>query len=119
MAAHNCGGRYRLFKRSAAGVETEIGGGPFDDGVEFGTTPAAASWVGNCTDTALVENERLLLKVYITNIGTMADGTSIIQYNGNSAGVDDSYFNLAETVRFKPEKQNFPVFSTPIIQGVR
>src|SRR5262245_11082836 len=36
----NCGARARLFKRTAAGTETEIGGGPWDDGVEFGTSDA-------------------------------------------------------------------------------
>src|SRR5687768_8161768 len=44
-AQANCGGRFRVFKRAANGVETELGGGPFNDGVEFGTSAAEMLWV--------------------------------------------------------------------------
>lgn len=107
----NCGGRCRLFKRTAAGVETELGGGPFNDGVEFGTSPGLFAWVCNVTDTAFAEDDRIVLKVYITNVGTMAAGhTCDLRFN-NSTGV---FLELAETVTFKAEAQNY---SLPIAQA--
>jgi len=103
-ATANDGGRYRVFKRTAAGVETEIGGGPFDDGVEFTkTTPTEMTWAGNVTDQAFAENDRILLKVYITNIGTMGNFTSVLTYDAADAATGDSFFNIAETVTFKAE----------------
>ena len=100
----NCGGRYRVFRRSAAGVETEIGGGPFNDGVEFGTAATEMLWTGNVTDQAFSEDDRILLKLYITNIGTMASGfTCTLTFNAADAATGDSFFNIAETVTFKGE----------------
>lgn len=99
----NCGGRYRVFKRTSAGVETELGGGPFNDGVEFGTSSAAMTWIGNVTDTAFAEDDRILLKVYITNIGTMGSGKNCTLTYDGATGVSDSWLNLAETVTFKAE----------------
>jgi len=103
----NCGGRYRVFKRAADGTETELGGGPFNDGVEFGTSAAEMTWVGNVTDTAFAEDDRILLKVYITNVGTMGNGrTCTITYNGADAATGDSFFNINENVTFKSEAQS-------------
>ena len=102
----NCGGRYRVFKRDTGGTETEIGGGPFDDGVEFGAGPTEMLWSGNVTDTAIAENERLVLVPYITNVGTMASGyTCTLTFNAADAALGDSFFNIAETVAFKAEDQ--------------
>lgn len=70
----NCGGRARLFRREPNGTETELGGGPFDDGVEFTTTSTAYTWTCNFTDTAFNAGDRIMLKLYITNIGTMGGG---------------------------------------------
>jgi hypothetical protein len=103
----NCGGRYRVFKRTAAGSESELGGGPFNDGVEFNTFITAMTWVGNVTDEAFAEDDRILLKVYITNVGTMAAGFNCtLSYNVVSV---DSFLNIAETVVFKPEAAFSPV----------
>lgn len=102
----NCGGRYRVFKRAAGGTETELGGGPFDDGVEFPvTTPIEHLWTGNVTDTAFAEDDRILLKLYITAAGgTMASGhTCTLTFNAPDAATGDSFFNIAETVAFKAE----------------
>jgi len=104
----NCGGRFRVFKYTpgAPATLTEIAGGPFDDGVEFGTAAAEMTWTGNVTDTALAENDRLVLKVYITNVGTMAAGhTCTLTFNAASAATGDSFFQIAETVTFKIEAQ--------------
>jgi hypothetical protein len=71
----NCGGRFRVFKRAA-----------------------------NVTDTAFAENDRILLKLYITNVGTMGSGrTCTLTYNAADASTGDSFFNIAETVAFKTE----------------
>lgn len=103
----NCGGRFRVFKRASGGTETEIGGGPFDDGVEFpfGGTPVEHLWIGNVTDTAFAEDDRILLKVYITAAGgTMASGhTCTLHFNGADGAQGDSFFNIAETVAFKSD----------------
>lgn len=98
--ANNVGGRFRVFKRAADGTETEVGGGPFDDGVEWGTGLAEFTWVGNVTDTAFAVDDRILLKIYLTNIGTMAAGTNQLNYNGADGAQGDSFFNIAETVVF-------------------
>lgn len=102
----NCGGRFRIFKRTAAGVETDIGVA-FDDGVEFpfNGTPIEHLWIGNVTDTAFAEDDRILLKVYITGAGgTMASGhTCTMHFNGPDAAQGDSFLNIAETVAFKSD----------------
>lgn len=105
----NCGGRYRLFIRTAAGVETEIGGGPFDDGVELAVTDAIEHlWTGNPTDQAFAENDRLVVKLYITNIGTMGSGyTCTVTFNAADAATGDSFLNIAETVTFKENSQTY------------
>lgn len=104
MIGANCGGRYRVFKRTAAGVETELGGGPFDDGVEFGTADTEMTWIGNAADTAFAENDRILLKIYVANIGTMGGGfTCTLTVNAADASTGDSFLSIAETVAFKAE----------------
>jgi hypothetical protein len=100
----NCGGRYRVFKRTAAGTVSELGGGPFNDGVEFTTAAAEYTWLGNVTDTAFAENDRILVRVYITNVGTMAGGfTCSLDFGAPDASQGDAFFNIAETITFKPE----------------
>jgi len=108
MTTANCGGRIRLFKLSPSGVETELAGGPFDDGVEIGGTSLTnMTWTANPTDTAFAENDRLLLKVYITNIGTMAGSlTCGLGVNAASGATGDSKIVLNETVAFKAERNS-------------
>lgn len=114
----NAGGRYRVFKRAANGTETELGGGPFNDGVEFGTSAAEMTWTGNVTDTAFAEDDRILLKLYITNVGTMGGNrTCTLTYNGADAATGDSFFNIAETVSFKAESTTHATSGAPTGQG--
>lgn len=84
VATVNAGLRVRFYKRDTGGTETLIGGSPFDDGVELSTDNTLMEWAGNVTDTALAEDERLLVKFYLTNVGTMAAGTATINFNGDS-----------------------------------
>jgi len=100
----NCGGRYRVFRYQPGPTITELGGGPFNDGVEFGTAAAEMTWLGNVTDQVLNENDRILVRVYITNVGTMGGPyTCTITFNAADAATGDSFFNIAETVTFKAE----------------
>lgn len=101
----NCGARSRVFKRTAAGSESEVGGGPYNDGVEFGTAAAVMNWTGVPTSTAFAENDRLIVRYYITNVGTMATGfTCTIDYDGPTAAADgDTWFRINENVTFKAE----------------
>ena len=93
-----------MFKWTSPTTETELGGGPFNDGVEFSTmTGTTMTWVGNPTDTSFAENDRLVLILYITNIGTMGSGTCTLYFNGTTAAYGDSWLNLNETVTFKSE----------------
>jgi hypothetical protein len=107
--AANIGGRFRLFKRTSAGVITELGGGPFDDGVEMGTTIREDTWTGNPTDTAFAEDDRILLRYYLTNIGTMGGSrTCTMTFNAPDGSTGDSFLNIAETVTFKAEIAGHP-----------
>lgn len=100
----NIGARARVFKRTDAGVETEIGGGPWNDDVEFGTSGVEIVWTGTPTSTAFAENDRIIVRYYITNIGTMASGhTGTLNYDSPAAGAD-SFFQINETVAFKGEE---------------
>jgi len=103
MAA-NCGGRARVYKYSG-GVETLILGGPHDDGVEFGTSDGVFNWTGVPTSTAFAAGDRLIVKYYITNIGTMGGGeTCTLNYAGVTAGASgDTYWTINENVTFGPD----------------
>ena len=98
----NTGGRYRLFLYSSStGSETELLGGPFDDGVEMNNSYREDTWIGNPTDTAFSRGDRLVLKVYITNIGTMGSGrTCTMGFNAADAATGDSFLNINETITF-------------------
>ena len=113
MAA-NAGPRYRVFIRTAAGVETEIGGGPFDDNTEFGTSASEVLWPGDVTDQAFAEDDRILLKLYITNEGVMGGGfTCTLTFNAANTATGDSFFNIAETVTFKAESPSASLIFKP------
>lgn len=102
----NCGARARVFKWTAAGVESEIGGGPYNDGVEFGTAAAEMTWTGTPTSTAFSEDDRIVVRYYITNVGTMGGGfTCTLTYNAADAATGDSFFQINENVAFKTEDQ--------------
>ena len=119
----NIGGRYRVYKRATDGTVTELGGGPFDDGVEFSVLPTLTemTWIGNVTDTAFTEDERILVRVYITNVGTMGGSfTAEFDINAADATTGDSFFNIAETVAFKAEGETLPPrTTTSVLQAVQ
>lgn len=103
----NIGGRARVFKRTSGGVETEVAVTPFDDGVEFGTAAAEMTWTGTPMSTSFAENDRIICRYYITNVGVMATGfTGTITYNAADAATGDSFFQINENVTFKAESVN-------------
>ena len=116
----NCGARARVFKRTSGGTETEIGGGPWNDGVEFTvTTPTEMVWTGTPTSTAFAEDDRIIVRYYLTNVGTMASGHSCtIEYGGADAATGDSFFQINENVTFKAESVAVTSFP-PVVPGVQ
>jgi hypothetical protein len=98
----NSGARLRLYRRSTAGVETEITGSPWDQGTEFTTSNAAYTWSFTPTSTAFAIGERLVIKMHITAAGgTMGSArTCTMQYNNSTANSADSNVTLTETVTF-------------------
>lgn len=104
----NARGRFRIYKYTpGTPTITELGGSPFDDDkLELSTSPTEDTWTANVTDTAFAENDRILVKFFITNNGTMgASRTCTITFNAADAATGDSFTTLAETVVFKPELQ--------------
>ena len=101
----NAGFRLRLYKRAfATGTITEITGSPWDKGTEFTTSNVAYSWTFTPTSTAFVENDRLVIRLFITNIGTMGGSqTCTVSYGNSTANSADSNLAITETVAFKSE----------------
>lgn len=103
MAA-NCMGMTRIFKRTEAGVESQVSG-PYSDGVEFGTAAAEMSWFAPVdSGGTFLENDRIICRYYIMNLGTMGGPyTCTLTYNAADATTGDSFFEITENVTFKAE----------------
>lgn len=57
--------RIRVYRRTPAGVYTEVAGGPFDDGVELSTTNNDMTWSGTpSTGLAFAEGDRIAVRIY-------------------------------------------------------
>jgi len=104
-AAANAGLRLRLYKRTAAGVETEIANSPWDAAAEFATAKATVSRAFTPTSTSFAEDDRLVIRLFINGQGgTMAAGhTCTLTYNGSSGNTANSRIIIAENVAFKEE----------------
>jgi len=99
-ALANAYGRFRLFKyASATGVETELGGGPFDDDVEMSKpTIREDTWAANPTDTAFARGDRVVLKCYL---GANVTGYNCtMSFNAADGATGDSFLNINETITF-------------------
>lgn len=101
----NAGSRIRLYKLAAAGGETELTGSPWDDGAEYTTSDAAYDWTFTPTSMAFAEDDRLIIRWFITNVGTMGAGrTCTMSYDGPSAAAaGDTFVTINENVTFKSE----------------
>jgi hypothetical protein len=108
----NCGARVRVYRYT--GSLAEVGGGPYSHGTEFTTGKVEYTWTGAPTSTGFNEDDRLVVRYFITNVGTMAGGhTCTMSYDAIDS-VGDSFFRITETVAFKPE----PVTAVgPLIGG--
>lgn len=99
----NCGLRARLFKRTWAGVETEISGSPYDDDAELtdgGST--LNTWTSSVTSTVFGEDDRLILRLYIIDKGgTMDGGFCTLNYEGAVSSSFESNMVIPQTVTFK------------------
>src|SRR5262245_415177 len=107
-ASANCGVRVRVYKVQRDGLTggQEVNGSPFNKGTELGTSAAVQNWTGTVgANMTFVENDRIMIRVYITNIGTMGGSfTCTLDYDGGSGGADgDSWFQLNNNVTFKTE----------------
>lgn len=119
----NIGGRVRVYRwrRYQDSAIAELNNGPWSDGVEFGTSDAAMNWTGNVsTNVVFDEDDRLLVRYYITNVGTMGGSqTGTLSYDGPTGGADgDSYFQLNNNVTFKSEVLPGLVWPLPLIGSV-
>lgn len=100
-AAVNAGIRCELYRLSG-GVETLISAKSFGSPTELTTTNAAKNWTDTTpTSTALAIGDRFVLHVYSINVGTMAAGTTTVQYAANTSTTGESYVTLTEAVTFQ------------------
>lgn len=102
--AANCGAQAILSRRTPLGIVTPIGGSPWSDGVEFTTTNAQYDWTATPTTTTFLEDDRIVARIYITNVGTMGGArTCTLNYDGADGGDRDSFVQITEDVNFKGE----------------
>lgn len=124
VAGVNAGVAVRCWKRNLAGVETSLWG-PYGPTAELTTTLASiitaqGNPVGTPNLTAtLDENDRLVVRVYAVNKGTMGAGTATFRYNQiiNATGTGAAAFQIgAMGVLFKEESEpDFPVVNNAIM----
>ena len=97
----------RCYRRTAAGVETElVSTGRVNDNVEFpATSVSLMNWVVTPNQNrAFVENDRIVIKVYASNFGTMSSGRVVTLNYGSGTGTPSgSNVVLADTIAFKAE----------------
>jgi len=92
----NAGARSKLYRYTAF-AESDTLGGPFDDGVEFTkTTSTEMTWAADINDVAFSAGDRIVLKLFITNVGVMGGVyTCTMDYNAADAATGDSFLNFA------------------------
>lgn len=103
----NAGARIKLYHRLPNGTETLIY--TWTSTTELGTTVAAFDLAGGTLNNAISfhEDDRLILRLYLTNVGTMAVGyTGIVTYDTVSEGASGhSALKLFASFNLKPESQ--------------
>jgi hypothetical protein len=101
----NSGVRVRLYKRTWAGVETEIANSPFDYGSELPTDSSISSYTATPTSTVFAEDDRLVARIFTMDAGgVMTPGFNTLSVDGNSGSpTHNSYIQINETVAFKAE----------------
>jgi len=76
-----------------------------EDGVEFTTSPTERTKVLGTVDPDITfaENDRILLRLFAVDIGTMTAGTATLSFNAAAAATGDSFLSIVEAVTFKAE----------------
>lgn len=103
----NAGFKCRLFKRSTAGLETEIDNG-FGSALTLHNKYREDVWAATPSGAvSFAEDERLVLKVYLYQYPTTKDMKSkyygALVYDAAAASTGDSFIQLTETIAFKAE----------------
>jgi hypothetical protein len=96
----------RFYRRTAAGVETELlSTGRVNDDVELGTSAALANWVYTPNQNRVfAEDDRIVCKLFASNLGTMGGSRTVsLQYNNGTGSPNGSNIVLTETLTFKAE----------------
>lgn len=118
-ATVNATSRAKVFRRQPDGTETELwrGDASAEYGVTFGFVTAIYTLTANIvvTPTAVQEDDRIVVRVYVINFGgTMAAGTVTVGYD-NPADLTSP--NIKVTIRdapfFKAEGDPARVFTVP------
>ena len=113
-AAANATLGVRFYKRTAAGVESELlSTGRVNDNAELGTAAGLMNWTYTPNQNAtFAENDRLVVKVFVSNLGTMATGHVVtLNYNNGTGSPAGSNIVLTQTLTFKSEP---PTPSDPV-----
>jgi len=78
-------------------------GSLFEDTTELITSASERTITCNITDTEFVEDDRILIRVYVVDKGgTMGSGTATLYFNTSDGSAGDSYFNIdGVNVEFK------------------
>jgi hypothetical protein len=103
----NAQARVRMWKRDLAGVET-LFYGPSDMGRELTTNSLTLeSWGATTYTTSFAEDDRIVIRVYLTNFGTMASGrTASMRYGWTLAGTAESNVIIGSNLlAFKAESE--------------
>lgn len=97
--------RARLYKVGTDNSITELGGSPFDFGTELGTSAAGKLITCNITDTTFNIGERILVRAYFYNIGTMGSGSAYVQIHNSVSFYN--YLLINEDVKFADLRSSF------------
>lgn len=104
LLSANCAGKVKVFRYQPDGTETLLYTLATP---ELPADPSALSSTtgGTVTPTPCAEDDRLIVRVYIANVGTMGGGaTCSVWYDANAAdGVGDSYLTFVGLPEWKAE----------------
>jgi hypothetical protein len=104
-ALANAGARIKVYHRLPDGTETLVY--TWTSPTELATTATGVSLAGGTLNNAMTfhEDDRLVIRLFLTNVGTMADGhTGTVHFNA-LVGTGASMLTPFASFRLKPESQ--------------